>query len=335
MRKLFPILLLLALVLPSGAATTTIVQATVTVTNAAGTTNGQTITVDGDVRTWTNAVFDASTQILTNSTVNGAAAALVQHVVAYPFTAVSAYLVSGTVIRLQGAPNANLVVTLSAGWGTVAMNTNIYTTGAVVVRVPYTDESIGNQTNIASGIAAAINSDHNTNGINAAKLYGSLTNNSETATYVTGGGSSLTNSITGNAATATLATNLPSGASITNVTHRGTIKRDHTYLYSTGAGGTNYIIDFGQGTTFTLLATNNVNLLHATNFTAESSEVAVYIYADGGTWTLAYNAEWKLIQTNAPTTVTSNQCAVLALGIKLPGGNTSQTNVVAACASYQ
>lgn len=203
MRKLFQIFLLLAMVLPAGAATVTIIDATVTVTNA--TTNGMTITVDGDVRTWTNAVFDASTQILTNSTINGSAANLIQHIVSNPFTDVSARLISGTVIRLTGATNANLVVTLSDGWGTVVMNTNPFTSGSIAVRIPYTASGAAQRINIASGLAEAINSADNTNGINAAKLYGSLTNNSETATYVTGAGSPLTNSITGNAATATLA----------------------------------------------------------------------------------------------------------------------------------
>src|SRR6266699_2298089 len=74
---------LLWLVLPASALN--IITATVTVTNVAGTTNGQTITVNGNTRTWTNSVSFPATQILTNNTIGGAATNLYNAAAAAPF----------------------------------------------------------------------------------------------------------------------------------------------------------------------------------------------------------------------------------------------------------
>lgn len=137
-----------------------------------------------------------------------------------------------------------------------------------------------------------------------------------------------------NAGSAGLATNVASGITVTNATLSGTLKRTHLPLYAV-SNGTNYVVDFGQGSTFTIDATNNVNFVHATNFTAESSEAAVYMLANGGARTLTYNTDWQMVQTNAPTTIASGKCAVAALGIKLPGTNNSQTNVVCGVSSSQ
>src|SRR5438045_2588448 len=69
----------------------TITTVTIAVTNAAGTTNGQTLTVNSDVRTWTNNVVTAATQILTNSTQSGAAQNLLNQVALHPFNALQLF----------------------------------------------------------------------------------------------------------------------------------------------------------------------------------------------------------------------------------------------------
>lgn len=151
------------------ASPTAYVTATVSVTNAAGTTNGQTITVNSDVRTWTNSVFIASSQILTNGTPASATVNLLNQIAQFPFSHIGLSQTWPTNIVLQGQTNMDVIVTLSAGWGTVTFQTNTLGS-AVAVRIPFTVESLAQQTNIASGLAAAINSPKNTNVIAHATL---------------------------------------------------------------------------------------------------------------------------------------------------------------------
>lgn len=158
MRKLLGLLFLASLICESRAAD--VITATVTVT--AGTTNGQTITVNSNVRTWTNSVVVPATQILTNSTIGGAATNLYLQVAGNPFTGLSLARSGTTGITLQTAPGGALSVSLSAGWGTVVLSTNS-TTSAVVVRVPYTVEGAAQQTNITSGIVTMVGAAQNTN----------------------------------------------------------------------------------------------------------------------------------------------------------------------------
>jgi hypothetical protein len=167
MKRLLIPLVLLATVLaaiPLQAASI-IYSATITVTNAAGTTNGQTLTVSSDVRTWTNSVVVAQSQILTNSTIDGAALKLFLHLSAYPFTGLSLRAVSTNAVELRTAlDGAWPDVALSAGWGTVTMVTNIITQ-STVVRIPLSAEPAAQQTNAASAMGAAVMSSANTNGL--------------------------------------------------------------------------------------------------------------------------------------------------------------------------
>jgi len=140
-----------------------IVTATVVVTNAAGTSNGMTITVNASVRTWTNNVQNSATQIQTNSTIGGAATNLFRHIASAPFSGLSLSQSGTNGINLGTAPAGALSVSLSAGWGTVTLTTNALTSGTVV-RVPYTVEPTATQqTNIVSGVAAMVGSYSGTN----------------------------------------------------------------------------------------------------------------------------------------------------------------------------
>lgn len=161
MNRLILILMLLAL----PAAAQTITTATITVTNTA-TTNGQTITVNGTVKTWTNSVYTAATDILTNNSAAGALTNLFVHYSSYPVGggATLSYQ-SSTSLAIRSFPGQALTVALSAGWGT-SVSTTQSLTAASVVRVPYTVEGAAQRTNIASAVSAIIEGSENTNSIN-------------------------------------------------------------------------------------------------------------------------------------------------------------------------
>jgi hypothetical protein len=126
------------------------ITASLSFTNAAGTTNGQTITVNGNTRTWTNSVFLASSQVLTNSTASGAKTNLYNAAGLAPFSQVSLINQGSTNFDLVGNSGAALTVTLSAGYASVTYSTQTVTT-MTGVRVPISGEPVGGiQTNIAS-----------------------------------------------------------------------------------------------------------------------------------------------------------------------------------------
>lgn len=141
---------------------TDIITATIAVTNTAGTTNGQTLTVNSDLRTWTNSVFVPGSQVLTNSAIGGAATNLFNEVALYPFSGLSLAHNGTNGITLQTAPGGALSVALSAGWGTVVLTTNSLT-DATVVRVPPSVEIAQQQTNVSSGVTSWLRNPGNTN----------------------------------------------------------------------------------------------------------------------------------------------------------------------------
>lgn len=138
------------------------VTASIAVTNAAGTTNGQTFTVNGNVRTWTNNVVVSQSQVLTNSTAAGAKTNLYNEIGLNAFSQVVILDAGSTNFQLQAASGVALTVTPSAGWATVSYSTQVVAS-AVAVRIPYTAEAPAQQTNIASGLFLAIASLANTN----------------------------------------------------------------------------------------------------------------------------------------------------------------------------
>ncbi len=158
--RLFLSILLVALALPARAA---IYSATVTVTNSAGTTNGQTILVGASTRTWTNSVIVPTVQILTNNTAAGAADNLVAHLGGNPFSGKSASHPTATTVKITGADGDPwFAVTLSAGWATVSYATNT-ATPATSLRIPFSVVSAEQRTNAASEIAALLSSGVSTN----------------------------------------------------------------------------------------------------------------------------------------------------------------------------
>lgn len=137
-------------------------RVTATLTVTAGTTNGQTLTVNGDVRTWTNNVVVSTSQILTNSTANGAKSNLLQHIGLNRFASITVADNGAASIQLTGGSGVAMTVTPSAGWATVTYATQLVA-AAVGVRIPTGVEVPAEQTNINSGLLTALRSTANTN----------------------------------------------------------------------------------------------------------------------------------------------------------------------------
>ncbi|HEX5218916.1 MAG TPA: hypothetical protein VFZ59_05065 [Verrucomicrobiae bacterium] len=118
------------------------VVATVLITNTAGTTDGQTITVNGELRTWRDAVTTPATEITTATTINQAAANLLDQASTFPFTGVTAGASGLNGVTLRSPINGNIDVQLSAGWGTVSYATNSGFTNIVAELLPLTNTVI-------------------------------------------------------------------------------------------------------------------------------------------------------------------------------------------------
>jgi hypothetical protein len=150
--KTLATLLLLALTFTAQAGN--VITATIAVTNAAGTTNGNSITVNGDTRIWTNAVTTPATQILNATNPALAATALLNHAAVYTFTNLYLGQTTATNITLRSRDGGALDVVLSNGWGTVTLVTNVLTS-AVALRLPITVEAESNRVNLANELLDA------------------------------------------------------------------------------------------------------------------------------------------------------------------------------------
>lgn len=149
------------------------ITGTLSVTNAANivATNGYTITVEGDTRTLTNSVVDVETQILVSTNNATMVQRILAQFAAYPVSGLALLSDGSTYVSWRQAVDTALAITLNTNtWGRVSYLTNTTTTNVLVVRVPHTAESAANQTNIANGLSAYLNSAPNTTGISASKL---------------------------------------------------------------------------------------------------------------------------------------------------------------------
>jgi hypothetical protein len=138
------------------------VTASVTFTNVAGTTNGQTLTVNAAVRTFTNSVVISSTQIGTNSTPDGSKTNAFKQIGLNPFSQVTMLDGGVTNFTLAGASGVAMAVALSAGVGTVTYSTQVVAT-VTEFRIPWESEAIGQRTNVVSNVARALDSSSSTN----------------------------------------------------------------------------------------------------------------------------------------------------------------------------
>lgn len=113
------------------------------------TTNGMTLVVNGNTRTWTNAITSSpSTLILTNSTIGGCATNLFNHVAATKFSGLNVYYSGTNGIRLQGI--STITASLAGNWGYIS-NANSTTTAGDFVPTPFSNiSSAATRTNIGS-----------------------------------------------------------------------------------------------------------------------------------------------------------------------------------------
>lgn len=150
----------------------TYITATVAITNTAGTTNGQTITVNADVRTWTNAVYVPASQVLTNNSQSGAAVNLMLQLATYKPANVGAVNQSAiTNVTIKSTAGTALTVSVSAGWATVSYQTNTYGTNIPVI-VPWDYLPLAQMTNVVSQIVRMLNSGKSTNTLDVGGLSG-------------------------------------------------------------------------------------------------------------------------------------------------------------------
>lgn len=158
MKRLFlPLFLVLAACGALPAAAGTIITATVIITNTAGTTDGETITVNSDTRTWKNSVVTPASQIQTTNSIGWAATNLFNHVSDSPFLNLGLGGLTNGITLQTLTVNGPLVVSVSSGWATVTLATNNLTS-AIGVRVPLSVEYPTNQTNIATYLAQGLES---------------------------------------------------------------------------------------------------------------------------------------------------------------------------------
>lgn len=139
-----------------------IITATVTITNSAGVANGQTITVNGTARTWTNVVTSSANQILTATNIPQSWTNLFLAYAVTPEAGLNLFTGSSNVVQFQSFAGVSLTVSLSAGWGILSFSTNSLTP-AIVVRVPRSAIGIDEQTNVESGLIDYLNDDKATN----------------------------------------------------------------------------------------------------------------------------------------------------------------------------
>jgi hypothetical protein len=163
MKNFFGILLAL-FCLSLGAEASTVTSATLSITNYSVLTNatsGQSLTINGDVRTFTNSVANPATQIRvgTNDTASLILLSLVAQVGSYPFANVPSMTTSGgTNVTFRATNDVALTITLSpTNWGRVTYSTQTVGTAQTVVEVPFSAYDSVSQTNIATQLIAALN----------------------------------------------------------------------------------------------------------------------------------------------------------------------------------
>lgn len=166
MRKLLGILLLVAwAVAPATALTTnSVIIARITITNYANITgtNAERIWISNDwgatSRTWTNAVYSASTQIKAGTSIATDAQRMLTHFSVYPKSGTRLGGDSTTYATFTGSNGLALkVVLVPTTWGYVTYSTNLAGGPLYVVRMPIEGEPADLRTNIASGLVDAIN----------------------------------------------------------------------------------------------------------------------------------------------------------------------------------
>jgi hypothetical protein len=164
-RALLKLLLFCLLALDLSAAGQPIITAVVTITNqTVFVTNGQTISINGTVRTWTNTVTSAQTQIQQTNNSLGCVTNLFLAYAVVPATGINiSYSAAASNVTFQSFAGLPLTVVLSPGWASLGLSTNNIGTNAMVVRGP--PILVGNyeRTNAANDISLYLTDPAETN----------------------------------------------------------------------------------------------------------------------------------------------------------------------------
>ena len=174
MKKILALLLLFA----SIGARAQVITATLTVTN--GTAVGNTITVNGVFRLWTNTVVNAQYNILTNATISGATSNLfVDYAVAQQPQTVIANTATN-IVTFQSYNGYPMVISLGGSWATVTYSTNS-TTNSFYFRGPFGVAGTYEATRIESAIVSYLNDTLGSGAVSGSSIYfinfGSLSGN--------------------------------------------------------------------------------------------------------------------------------------------------------------
>lgn len=178
------ILSILVLLVALSASALDRITATITITNTPA--DGNTLTVNGDVRTWKTTVVTPATQISITNVVGYSATNLFNQAAAYIYAGPLALSYSSTNgIQLIARSGNALVVSASGTWCTITMSTQAVT-GMLAVRTPISGEPTATvRTNIASDLAQGL-SDYSTTSIAASSVFGSNFVNLSAPQTVTG-----------------------------------------------------------------------------------------------------------------------------------------------------
>lgn len=129
-----------------------VITATITVTNAPA--DGDTITINGSVRTWKTTVTTASSQILIGASIGANATNMFNQFARTPFTTLSLNRSGTNGVTLRGIVDQTITISIAGTWGEYSLATNT-TTEAKVVLVPASSyQTQSEATNIFSYITA-------------------------------------------------------------------------------------------------------------------------------------------------------------------------------------
>ena len=164
MKKIISILILIACL---SSQAQSIITATVTITNNfVGATNGETITINGTLRTFTNVVTSAQNQIQAGTNILTTQTNLFYAYAAFPQSGFNLSRSSSNVVQFQSFIGLPLTASISAGWATLAFATNTVT-NMTVFRGYAAQVGAYERTNTANGIASYLSSTAITNPIPA------------------------------------------------------------------------------------------------------------------------------------------------------------------------
>ena len=153
------ILISALLCLPFAARASTVISATLSITNSAALTNatsGQKYTLNGDARTFTNSVAFANAgaqiRVRTNDTAQAILLSLAAQAGSYPFADIQSITTSGgTNITFRATNDIALTITLSpTNWGRVVYSTQTVGVVQAIVRVPMSADAATNRVTTAS-----------------------------------------------------------------------------------------------------------------------------------------------------------------------------------------